>query len=339
MPENPFHKINKISETSHEANVGVIKELLGEEEGSAYAALWKKTPIDNNAALTPAERESIDSEKHWDRDGYIDWAVSIGEDAKWIDRDFVFKDDGTVECRFISIDNNTLLTELPPNLTTIRDFLSLKKCTSLKTLPANLRVGGFIDLTGFVSLLNIPQGLPSSSSSLNLNGCVALMELPENLDVDDLSLEGCTALALLPKNLTIRHTLELYDCTTLVGIGEGLKVEGLTNITNCPALKDLPDGLTFGNRVQINGCSALIKIPKDFHVKGSLEIMSCPNLTLMSEGIQVKNSLYISNTPMLTTLPTNLTAKLLDVPQHLASEAKKLQKAGKVKEIHVSVYA
>ncbi len=39
MPENPFTNIPKISETSHEANVEVVKGLLGKEEAKQYSEL------------------------------------------------------------------------------------------------------------------------------------------------------------------------------------------------------------------------------------------------------------------------------------------------------------
>jgi hypothetical protein len=69
---------------------------------------------------------------------------------------------------------------LPENLITIS--LDLYGCTSLKTLPSDMEVEGYLDLKGCSSLTSLPEGL-KVRGDLFLNGCTSLTALPSDMKV------------------------------------------------------------------------------------------------------------------------------------------------------------
>ena len=93
---------------------------------------------------------------------------------------------------------------LPPG-TTVEGSLYLERCTSLQSLPNDLKVGGW----------------------LNLYGCTSLQSLPDGLKVEgSLYLERCTSLQSLPNDLKVGESLNLFGCTSIqlpYGIPEGVK--------------------------------------------------------------------------------------------------------------------
>jgi len=81
--------------------------------------------------------------------------------------------------------------------------LNLENSTLLKSLPADLKVEGYLLLTDCTGLESLPDGL-TVSGSLNLSGCTRLESLPADLKVGkDLYLYGCTGLKSLPQDLKV----------------------------------------------------------------------------------------------------------------------------------------
>lgn len=73
-----------------------------------------------------------------------------------------------------------------------KKYLDLNHCTSLTSLPDNLKVGSGLDLNGCTSLTSLPDNL-KVGRGLDLRGCTSLRSLPDNLEVGgNLWLEGGT---------------------------------------------------------------------------------------------------------------------------------------------------
>lgn len=70
----------------------------------------------------------------------------------------------------------------PQNKITIKGDLDLRGCTSLKSLPADLKVGRHLRLQGCTSLTSLPEGL-TVDRHLELEGCTSLTSLPAGLNV------------------------------------------------------------------------------------------------------------------------------------------------------------
>ena len=81
--------------------------------------------------------------------------------------------------------------------------LNLENCTLLKSLPADLKVGGHLILAGCKGLESLPDDL-EVKGYLNLSSCISLESLPSGLKVGrDLYSYGCTSLAELPQDLKV----------------------------------------------------------------------------------------------------------------------------------------
>ncbi len=109
MLENPFGTIRKATETSHEANTKVVEDILSPEDAKRYAELLRTkytvptvdTKLDDTEKTSIAEQvqETREAQGEWGKPDYIAWAVSFGWPPTWIESNFVFLDDGTVETR------------------------------------------------------------------------------------------------------------------------------------------------------------------------------------------------------------------------------------------------
>ena len=133
-------------------------------------------------------------------------AEAAEKDKKWIDETFRFPGGGRIET----------------------DIINLNTCTSLKSLPAGLKVRGSINLKNCTSLSTLPAGL-EASRIMDLGGCTSLSTLPAGLKVKGvLVLEGCTSLISLPVDLEVGYNLYLPRNLHLQVIkdAERLKREG-----------------------------------------------------------------------------------------------------------------
>jgi len=110
--------------------------------------------------------------------GILVWYVYGGVMLKWR-----YKKDGsyyTYTKGNIDYSRRTSLKKLPDNLT-VNGYLNLNGCTSLKSLPDNLTVNGYFLLSGCISLKGLPENL-TVNGHLNLDGCT-LYPLPKTLKV------------------------------------------------------------------------------------------------------------------------------------------------------------
>ena len=144
--------------------------------------------------------------------------------------------------------------------------LVLNNCTSLETLPENLKVG----------------------RNLHLIGCTALQTLGNNLKVGgNLYLEGCRALTTLPDNLTtVGGYLNLIDCTALTTLpGNLTTVGGYLNLGRCRALQTLPENLKVGRNLHLYYCEALTTLPENLSVGGNLDLSWCTALKVIPPSV------------------------------------------------------
>jgi len=108
-------------------------------------------------------------------------AEAARKDKKWIDETFRFPGGGRIETDMIYLNTCTSLKSLPAGLK-VRGSINLKNCTSLSTLPAGLKAGRIMDLGGCTSLSTLPAGL-KVKGVLVLGGCTSLISLPADLEV------------------------------------------------------------------------------------------------------------------------------------------------------------
>lgn len=131
------------------------------------------------------------------------------------------------------------LDGLPAGLTTYELLLT---GTTIRSLPADLKVQMRLDLSRCDRLETLPEGL--TVGTLNLRGCNALRELPERLDVWFLDLSGCWAFEHWPQVARIRSgRLQLRGCTAIRQLPEYLGTLAALNVCDCSNLTALPDDL------------------------------------------------------------------------------------------------
>ncbi len=251
MPENPFNKINKISATSHEANVGVVKELLSEEEGEEYKKLQLQQITTKDITLTEGEKLLLSSSERlerWDEQTCIEWALSIGFNPEWFKSRFRFVEDNLIESKKLIIGSNKSLTQLPPNLFQVKGYLELKDCSSLTKLPERLAIiEGNLILSQCISLIKIPS--MTVWGGVDLDGCRNIRVLPNYLNIGNyLSLIGCLDLSYLPEELHVGGSFVLDQNSPIQLLPKSLKVRG--DIYVPEHLKQQADTLKNQGRIQ-----------------------------------------------------------------------------------------
>jgi hypothetical protein len=116
--------------------------------------------------------------------------------------------------------------------------ISLTKCLSLKSLPANLQTG-----------------------SLDLSGCTAIEYLPVGLEVAFLDLADCTSLKELPSDLRLRGgRLNLRNCAKLTQLPDNIGDVAQLDVSGCQGLRTLPLGLNVTSWIEIGG-SGIKRLP------------------------------------------------------------------------------
>lgn len=131
------------------------------------------------------------------------------------------------------------LESLPIGLTAYELVLT---GSTIRTLPADLKVQVRLDASRCDRLESLPEGL--TLGTLNLRGCNALCALPEGLDVWFLDLSGCWAFEHWPQVARIRSGgLQLRGCTALRQLPAYLGTLAALNVCDCPNLTALPDNL------------------------------------------------------------------------------------------------
>lgn len=154
-----------------------------------------------------------------------------------------------LKVRRLNVSGCTALEELPEGL---QCYELAARSTTLRTLPASLRVGYRLDLEGSASLTELPEGL--KVGSLILRDCTALEQLPEGLDVYFLDIAGCTRLARWPLQAAVRvGRLNARGCLRLTTLPPWLRELSQLDVSGCESLSDLPAELTITSWLDIAG--------------------------------------------------------------------------------------
>jgi hypothetical protein len=192
--------------------------------------------------------------------------------------------------------------------------------------PANLLVGGHLDLSDISGVPDLGRLLPEglTVASLDLSGNTWLTSLPNNLRVRRLNLSGCevgidlpsglscyelemrgTHIRALPSNLRVEYRLDLSGCSRLEELPEGLKV-GTLLLNNCASLESLPEGLDV-NFLDISGCAALRGWPRNGRIEiGRLRATNCAQITSLPHWLKNLAQLEVSGCASLAELPEGL---------------------------------
>jgi hypothetical protein len=183
------------------------------------------------------------------------------------------------------------------------EYLSLKRCDGLISLPRRLNVPGYLTVEhchslaalsqeleagGRVNLIDLPvlRVLPRrwrGGQVLYIEDCPGVTELT-NLEAGQVHLKGATGLQAFPtgiacKNLGIEDAdwlteipddlgweldcLGLLRCPNLVRFPSGLRAPYHFNLEGCTGLKSLPPGLRVVGELILSGCSSLTELPPD----------------------------------------------------------------------------
>jgi len=206
----PFSK----DQPRHADDSALVEQVLGSKEATEMRELAgdqvlpREESGDMQLALTDDEQIATAETgvtKEERRREFIVWAESTGLERGWIDRDFVFNADGSVEVSDNLIINvNELLIELPPGLVKVDGFVELTFC--------NLK-----------SLRNFPQEI-DGDVLINNNQLTSLEGLPEEIDGDlDIKFNPITSLEHLAKKINGNVFLDNIKATS---IPRGLEING-----------------------------------------------------------------------------------------------------------------
>jgi len=149
----------------------LVAEILGDDEAANMRAMLgdqpqaaQRTEVYGSLELSANEQagveeiESITTTPEKRRDEYYAWAEDNGLAKVWVDNNFSFKSNGTVEAGNLSI-IRVSLKSFPPNLERIRGGLDIKTSLFLRNLEGfPKQVDGGIDLRD--NKLEDVDGLP-----------------------------------------------------------------------------------------------------------------------------------------------------------------------------------
>jgi hypothetical protein len=156
--------------------------------------------------------------------------------------------------------SNQSLDTLPPGLHCYA--LDLRHST-IRTLPADLRVEYRLDLAGCTYLETLPVGL--TVGMLIVKGCTALHALPEGLDVYFLDISGCARLTDWPIQGRIRvGDLTARDCPGLRTIPPYVNDLAHLDLTGSSGFSELPEGLRVSSSLDLTG-TAIRALPTSLH--------------------------------------------------------------------------
>lgn len=112
---------------------------------------------------------------------------------------------------------------------------------------------------------------------------------------ESLDLYGCTALTALPDGLSVSGQIDLEGCTKLTALPDGLSVSEWLNLVDCTALTALPDGLSVRGSLCLDGCTSLTALPDGISVGGWLDLKGCTALTALPDGLSVGGWIFLDN--------------------------------------------
>jgi len=182
---------------------------------------------------------------------------------------------GDMATHRLVLDGCTALTALPPALA-VYDLQM--RGSAVRSLPANLRIGYRLDLTGSPYLCELPRGfklgvliladcaaleqLPEGLSChfLDISGCVRLTRWPASgsLNAGALTMRGCVGLSSLPPWAATLSSLDIADCASIVTLPERLRMTGWVDVANA-GLAGVPASLA-ATRIRWHGVAVDARI-------------------------------------------------------------------------------
>ena len=156
----------------------------------------------------------------------------------------------------LTISGCTNLHELPADLKAWRLHAS---GSSLRTLPADIRIPYRIDLRDCAQLRSLPAGI--KTGSLILRGCTSLASLPEQLECRFIDLTHCTSLAAWPEHGPQSiWRLRLRGCHQISTLPGWLMEVAQLDVSGCVRIARLPDALRVLDWIDIAG-TAITSLP------------------------------------------------------------------------------
>jgi hypothetical protein len=93
----------------------------------------------------------------------------------------------------------------------------------------------------------------------------------------------------------VNGDLNLYYCTGITKLPDGLRVALRLSIKYCTGLTELPDDLKVGVNMDIQGCTGLTKLPGGLRVGGYLNLHGCAGLTELPDDLQVGGMIWYNS--------------------------------------------
>ncbi len=144
--------------------------------------------------------------------------------------------------------------QLPSGLTC---FELIASGTQIEKLP-NINVEFAITLDNCHLLTSLPQGL--KTGTLSIRNCGSLTALPEGLDVWYLDASGCSALSTLPNTGTLgRGDVNFSGCSNLTQFPNSMGPVSTLNLSDCSGIVGLPEKLRINLWIDIGG-SGLVSL-------------------------------------------------------------------------------
>ncbi len=254
-------------------------------------------------AVHEANKRGLDVRRWLD---LLHMAESAGKEQGWIDDTFTFEG-GKIICE---------------------GDLKLRICTSLKSLPEGLHVGGILDLYNCESLTSLPKGL-RVEKYLALEGCSklqadkheVLLYLWGKIKNDEIKSLSLNKWPLedgdMPDNLHIKEALDLSHCTSLTALPDNLQADSILNLRGCTSLFSLPKNFTMGGFLDLEDCTELMKNKENaLHcLWGGSNNRKMVGLSFLGwpledgdipDNLLITSFLNLANCTSLTTLPNNL---------------------------------
>ncbi len=222
-------------------DASLVGQVLGpNQEADMRRLLDGETPAESGPAtedlgeltLSDTDREAIEHAEtatpEQRKEQFVQWAESIGRDDVWVERNFMFNDDGTVETwGRLDIDSKEF-TGFPPGLVKIRDLLHISPTDSLKscnTFPKEINGGVYIGGCGIESLEGLPPVINGDLEVLN-NELTDLKGLPKTIN-GNFILRGNSEISSLEglRGLTVGGHMNLCFMWKVFTIPEGIDVK------------------------------------------------------------------------------------------------------------------
>jgi len=231
-----------------------MRELLGDDNQPADQQGAGKL---GELALSEEDRQAIEAAEaktpEQRRELFEQWAKSISKDGMWIEQNFIFNDDGTVETKNrLNIDSNDF-KGFPPGLTKIRDLLHIygnANFESCRSFPPEIGGGVYMGACGIKSLEGLPSVVNGDLEVLN-NKLTDLKGLPKTIN-GNFVLRGNEEISSFEdlRGLTVGGDMNLCFMFKVLTIPEGINVSGKI-IFNSEQTELIADAKKKGYKVEV----------------------------------------------------------------------------------------